>query len=261
MFRLQQGIARSGLIVLLLIVAAVVVLFLLPTPKPGQVAVAATSTQTAADANRLSASADLSTPVVVSAAPPAPAATTTEAVAPAGTVMIGNFEGKTTANKQYGTLVLSHSHEIGWGWATTTDQMAGGHSLASIVIIHPGVGGPHGALRVTGEVKPGFQFGPWAGAIWFPGHEPMQPADLSAKKELTFWARGTPGSHNLMLASGSPNGIPLYASFVITKQWKEYHMPLATSFPNADWEHVYYLAFAAGTNGKFRFDLDQVSLQ
>ena len=197
----------------------------------------------------------------VSAAPPAHTTAMADAVAPAGTVMIGDFEGKTTPSKQYGTLVLSHGHEFGWGWSTTTDQVAGGNSVAGIAIIHPGADGTHAALRVTGEVKPGFQYGPWAGAIWFPGHEPMQPADLSAKKELTFWARGTPGSHNVMLASGSANGIPLYASFVITKQWKEYHMPLATSFPNADWKQVYYLAFAAGTNGKFRFDLDQVTLQ
>lgn len=196
----------------------------------------------------------------VSAAPPAHSATMTEAVAPAGMIMIGDFEGKTTPNKQYGTLVLSHGHEFGWGWSTTTDQVAGGHSVASITLIHPGADGTHAALRVTGEVKPGFQFGPWAGAIWFPGHEPMQAADLSAKRELTFWARGTPGSHNVMLASGSPNGIPLYAAFVIIQQWKEYHMPLATSFPNADWKHVYYIAFAAGTNGKFQFDLDQVTL-
>ncbi|MDE2108219.1 MAG: hypothetical protein KGJ20_03340 [Gammaproteobacteria bacterium] len=196
----------------------------------------------------------------VAAAPPAHTVTMTEAVAAAGTVMIGDFEGKTTPNKQYGTLVLSHGHEFGWGWSTTTDQVAGGHSVASIAIIHPGADGTHASLRVTGEVKPGFQFGPWAGAIWFPGNEPMQPADLSAKRELTFWARGTPGSHNVMLASGSPNGIPLYAAFVIIQQWKEYHMPLATSFPNADWKHVYYIAFAAGTNGKFQFDLDQVTL-
>ncbi len=196
----------------------------------------------------------------VSAAPPAQTAIPALSVAPAGSVMIGDFEGKTTPNKRYGTLVLSHGHEFGWGWSTTTDQMAGGHSVASIALIHPGADGTHGALQVTGEIKPGFPYGPWAGAIWFPGHEPMQPADLSAKKELTFWARGTPGSYNLMLDCGAPGGIPLYTQFVTTPQWKEYHIPLATSFPNADWKQVYYLAFAAGTNGKFQFDLDQVSL-
>ncbi len=196
----------------------------------------------------------------VSAAPPSQTPKMAETVAPAGTVMIGNFEGKATHNEQYGTLVINHSHEFGWGWSTTTDQIAGGHSVAEIALIHPGANGIHGALRVTGEIKAGFPYGPWAGTIWFPGHEPMQPADLSAKKELSFWARGKPGSYNLMLASGSPNGIPLYASFVTTNQWKEYHIPLATSFPNADWKQVYYIAFSAANPGKFQFDLDQVTL-
>jgi len=194
------------------------------------------------------------------AASPAHAHTPAANIAPAGVVMIGDFEGKTTPNKQYGTLVINLGHEFGWGWSTTTDQVAGGHSVASITIIHPGADGTHAALRVTGEVKPGFQYGPWAGAIWFPGHKPMQPGDLSAKKELTFWARGTPGSYNLMLSTGSVNSIPIYSAFLLTKQWKEYHVPLASSFPNADWKHVYYIAFSAGNPGKFQFDLDQMTL-
>ena len=198
--------------------------------------------------------------VSASAAPPAQTHATVASVAPAGTVLIGNFEGKTTVNKQYGTLVINHSPEFGWGWSVTTDQRAGGNSVAEIALIHPGAAGTKGALRITGEIKPGFPYGPWAGAIWFPGHEPMQPAELSGKKELIFWARGKAGSYNLMLMSGSPGGIPLYASFVTTPKWKEYHIPLAASFPNADWKQVYFLAFSAANQGKFQFDLDQVSL-
>lgn len=196
----------------------------------------------------------------VSAAPPTTTAAPPENVAPASVVMIGDFEGETVQNKQYGTLIPSHGHEFGWGWSTTSDQRAGGHSVANIGLIHPGADGTHGALQVSGEIKPGFPYGPWAGAIWFPGQYPTQPANLSAKKELTFWARGTPGSYNLMLSTGSANSIPLYSSFVVTKQWKEYHIPLATSFPNADWKQVIYLAFSAANMGKFEFDLDQVTL-
>ena len=196
----------------------------------------------------------------VSAAPPHQTVAQTETVAPAGSVMIGDFEGQAVRSKQYGSLILSHGHEFGWGWSTTTDQRMGGHSVARFSLIHPGADGTRGALRVSGEIKPGFPYGPWAGVIWFPGREPMQPADLSAEHELDFWARGTPGSYNLMLDAGAPGGIPLYAHFVTTPQWKEYHIALATDFPNANWKHVYYLAFSAGNLGKFRFDLDQVSL-
>lgn len=173
--------------------------------------------------------------------------------------MIGDFEGKSIQDKQYGTLILNHGHEFGWGWSASTDQRVGGHSVASITLIHPGADGTHGALRVSGEIKSGFPY-PWAGAIWFPGHEPMQSADLSAKKELSFWARGKPGRYSIMLDAGSPVGIPLYASFVTTTQWKEYHIPLATSFPNADLKQVFYVAFSAGNPGKFEFDVDQVTL-
>lgn len=197
---------------------------------------------------------------LASAAPPHQTTAITEAVAPEGPLMIGNFEGKATPNKQYGTLILSPKQEFGWGWSSTTDQRAGGHSVASIALVHPGAAGTRGALQVTGEIKPGFPYGPWAGTIWFPGHEPMQPANLSAKKELSFWARGTPGSYNMMLSTGSANSIPLYSSFVIGKQWKEYHIPLSTSFPNADLKQVVYLAFTAANPGKFQFDLDQVTL-
>ncbi|MGH8402519.1 MAG: hypothetical protein ACRESO_03810 [Gammaproteobacteria bacterium] len=194
------------------------------------------------------------------AAPPDQTSKVVETVAPSGTVMIGDFEGNAVQDKQYGTLILNHGHsEFGWGWSTTTDQRVGGHSVANIALIHPGADGTHGTLRVSGGIKAGFPY-PWAGAIWFPGREPMQLADLSGKHELSFWARGKSGSYNLMLDSGAPGGIPLYSPFVITPQWKEYHIPLATSFPNADWKHVYYIAFSAANPGKFQFDLDQVSL-
>lgn len=72
MFKMQQGFARSGLIILLLIAAAVVILFLLPTPKPDAASVAATTTSTTtADADCLAVPADFSTPSVVAATPPA----------------------------------------------------------------------------------------------------------------------------------------------------------------------------------------------
>lgn len=71
MFRQQQGIVRSGLIISLLIVAAVLTLFLLPTPKPGPAAMAAADIPVTADAHCLAVPADFSTPAVVAATPPA----------------------------------------------------------------------------------------------------------------------------------------------------------------------------------------------
>jgi len=71
MSKRQEGIARSGLIILLLIIVAIAVLFLLPTPKPGPATVVATGSKTATAANCLTLPADFSTPAVAAATPPA----------------------------------------------------------------------------------------------------------------------------------------------------------------------------------------------
>ena len=66
----QKGLARGGVIILLLIATAAVVLFLLPTPKPGRPAEAAV-TQTATSADCLKAPADFSSPAVLASSAPA----------------------------------------------------------------------------------------------------------------------------------------------------------------------------------------------
>jgi len=191
----------------------------------------------------------------------APTVAHSEAIAPAGTVIIGDFAGEAVHNKQYGTLIPNHGHgEFGWGWTVSTDQLAGGHSIAGIALIRQGANGTQGALQISGEIKPGFPY-PWAGAIWLPGHNPMQPADLSIKKQLVFWARGAIGHYTIMLQSGSPHGIPLYASFTTSPHWKQYHIPLATSFRGANLKKVFFIVFSASKPGKFQFDIDQVSLR
>lgn len=171
----------------------------------------------------------------------------------------GDFEGKAVTSKRSGTMVPSHGQALGWGWAATDDSRMSGHSTASIGLVHPGAKGSQGALEVKGELKSGF-IAPWAGAVWFPGSRPMQPADLSDRKVLTFWVRGKPGSYSVMLMSGSGKSIPQYANFTITKDWKQVRIPLQSSFPGADFKHVYFVAFSAGGLGKFQFDLDRVRL-
>lgn len=195
----------------------------------------------------------------LSASPAARAPAATSAVAPPTRVTIGNFTGKAVQNSRYGTLVPNHGAGRGWGWAATTDQMAGGHSVARISLIRAGAAGTAGALHIEGEIKPGFPF-PWAGAIWFPGHEPMHPGNLSAYKVLTFWARGKSGRYTIMLETGSPGGTPQDTAFVMTPHWKQYRINLNDRFPDADLKQVYYIAFSADNSGNFQFDLDQVVL-
>ena len=66
----QKGLARSGVIILLLIATAVVVLFLLPTPKPGRPAEAAAALA-ATPAVCLKTPADFSSPAVLASGAPA----------------------------------------------------------------------------------------------------------------------------------------------------------------------------------------------
>lgn len=173
--------------------------------------------------------------------------------------LIGGFEGDLVENKNFGSLIPAQEGEAGWGWAKTTDQRQGGHSTAEISLLHPGASGSKGALHVQGEINKGF-IAPWAGAIWFPGTEPMQPADLSAKQELVFQTRGAPGTYTIMLMSGSAQSIPQFADFEVTEAWQEVHIPLASKFPGADYKRVFFIAFCGGNWGKFQFDLDQVAL-
>jgi hypothetical protein len=186
--------------------------------------------------------------------------TTDVGAALAGSVAIGDFEGKLVRNrKDHHAAVLNAGKELGWGWAATSDQRRGGQSTAHVSLAHPGAQGTHGALQVKGELKRGFM-APWAGAIWFPGERPMQPADLSGHNELTFRAKGKPGSYSIMvMTDASP--IPRYQPFDLTAGWKRYRIPLQTGFPGADWQHVAFIAFSAGALGKFHFELDQVALQ
>ncbi len=67
----QKGMARSGLIILLIIAAAIAVLFLLPTPKPGKAAVASTPDTHAAPADCQTVPKDFALPRVKAGAAPA----------------------------------------------------------------------------------------------------------------------------------------------------------------------------------------------
>lgn len=193
----------------------------------------------------------------VAATPPSHAGSA--AAAPVSAGVAGDFEGKAVTGKRGGTQVHNHDKEIGWGWMATADKRMGGHSRASIALTHPGADATHGALKVGGVLKSGF-ISPWAGAIWFPGTHPMQASDLSDIKTLTFKVRGKPGSYSLLLMSGSTKSIPQDAAFTVTKDWTKVTIPLAASFPGADFRHVYFLAFSAAAYGKIDFELDKVQL-
>lgn len=146
-------------------------------------------------------------------------------------------------------------------WQPTTDAMAGGASVVHHVLAVGGAGGSRGALRVSGDVKPGFAH-PWAGVMFFPAAQPMQPVDLSARTELVFQARGDGRTYHAMLFSGaSVQGMPSLQPFVAGPEWAEVRLPLS-AFQGADLSRLRGIAFTAGApHGAFEFRIDAVEIR
>ncbi len=172
--------------------------------------------------------------------------TTPTAAAPSDTLVSDFDQGAVTAS--FGS------------WHETTDQMAGGTSVVSHQVSDSGADGSAGALAISGEVKAGFAF-PWSGMIFFPGKQPMEAVDLSARKELVFQVRGDGRSYNAMLFSGpSVQGMPSTQTFVAGPEWTQVRLALA-DFPGGDLSQVRGIAFTAGQPlGTFAFQIDQVEL-
>ena len=177
-----------------------------------------------------------------------PAAGATPAQAAPEQTLVADFDGE-AITAEFGS------------WQATTDQMAGGASTVEHRLVAGGAGGSHGALEVTGEVRPGFAF-PWAGVIFFPAAEPMQPVDFAARTELVFQVRGDGRQYSAMLFSGpSVQGMPSMLAFEAGPEWTEVRIALA-DFPGADLSRLRGIAFTAGQPaGTFEFFLDHVELR
>ena len=76
-------------------------------------------------------------------------------------------------------------------WDLTTDEISGGSSRATMAV-------RDGVLVVTGEIAPGVAF-PWAGVIWMPGEQFMQPVDFAGREVIRFRARRDGREYSVML--------------------------------------------------------------
>lgn len=149
-------------------------------------------------------------------------------------------------------------------WMAAGDgTMGGGKSTSTMAIIEPGADNTKGALQVSGEVIPGGPF-PWAGLLYSPGSAPMQPANLSKKKTLSFWAKGDGHSYTLVVLteerSGNSGQMPAMTSFAAGPEWKQYSFPFSTF--ETDGSDLMGIGFVmAQTPGKFQFAIDQVEIK
>ena len=148
---------------------------------------------------------------------------------------------------------------FGSGWQDSTDALRGGASVVQKSVVDGGADGSKKALEISGEVKSGFSF-PWAGQIYYPGAKPMAPADLSAAKELVFWAQGDGRAYEILLFASSVGMMPVQKQFVAGREWKRYAFPLA-DFAGIDPHGLIGVFFGAGPDlGAFRFRIDGVRL-
>ncbi|HZR66837.1 MAG TPA: CIA30 family protein [Terriglobales bacterium] len=145
-------------------------------------------------------------------------------------------------------------------WAVTSDQEIGGKSSASMKAIEGGANGSKGALQVTGEVVSGAQFA-WAGAKFNPGGSPEEPANLSSKKVISFWAKGDGNNYALAVTTESnADGMPGIKPFVSGPEWKQYTFPLSDF--QTDGHDITGLVFAhAQEPGKFEFEIDELEIK
>lgn len=144
---------------------------------------------------------------------------------------------------------------LGSGWTATTDRMAGGQSDATIERIDGGAEGSAGAMRVSGEVRPG-AMQVWAGAFFNPGDQMMQAVDASGRQELVLHVRGDGRALTVLVFSGEQGTPPSMRPLPTTADWVQVRLPLA-DFPGVDATRLRAIAVTAGEPaGRFRFDLD-----
>ena len=89
----------------------------------------------------------------------------------------------------------------------------------------------------------------------------MTSADLSAKKEIVFWARGDGKPGRLMVFSESTGRVPLIRTFEAGADWREISIPFS-DLGSIDGHDVIALLFAGGpAPGPFAFQIDGVRLR
>jgi ABC-2 type transport system permease protein len=156
----------------------------------------------------------------------------------------------------------SETAAYGVGWVAARDDMRGGNSKSAQHLVAGGAAGSKGALEVSGDVGNAIQY-PFAGTMFFPEGPAMQGLmDYSAKKTLSFQARGDGGRYKILVISGvKMDVIPLMVDFEAGTEWHEVRLELA-NFGAADFKRVRAIGVGTmGPTGPFRFQIDDVRLE
>jgi hypothetical protein len=97
--------------------------------------------------------------------------------------------------------------------------------------------------------------------MFLPGSKPFAPANLSSKKEISFWTKGDGQTYRLMLFSASRGQMPASQSFVAGPEWKPFSFSIS-SFEGMDGHDLEGVLFSGGpAPGKFAFQIDDVEIR
>ncbi len=162
--------------------------------------------------------------------------------------LISNFEGEkaTTATA------------FGAGWMVSTDVLRGGKSKAQVSLVAGANKSAH-ALKISGviEAGPGQH---WAGVMFSPGVQPMSPANLSAKRGISFRARGDGTPAYVMVFSQVRGFVPAIKTFTPGHEWAPYTFDWK-DFEGLDGAGTLGIFIGGGAEaGPFELQLDDVSL-
>jgi imidazolonepropionase-like amidohydrolase len=150
--------------------------------------------------------------------------------------------------------------KFGSGWMISTDSIMGGKSAADMKVVDGGVNGDPHALDVSGAIDGGLPFA-WAGVMFSPGAQPFAPVNLSAKKSVSFWAKGDGKTYRIMFFTQSGGRMPAQQTFDAGPAWKRISLPFS-AFSGTDGHDISAILFVGGpAAGKFDFQIDEIKLE
>jgi imidazolonepropionase-like amidohydrolase len=161
--------------------------------------------------------------------------------------LISDFEGdKVTA-------------AFGAGWVISTDSIMGGKSKAEMKLVAGGAQGSKGSLLMTGTDVTESPAN-WAGAMFSPGAYVMAPANLSAWKSISFWAKGDAKKFACLIFAQHLGWIPAIQFFTAGPEWQEYSFPFK-DFGVDGSDIMGIFIGASGAPGEFALQVDDVRLK
>ncbi len=145
-------------------------------------------------------------------------------------------------------------------WIATTDAVMGGSSTVSMETVAGGAEGTKGALRVRGDVVSKGQFA-WAGVLFAPAGAATEAANLSGKKEISFWAKGDGKGYSVAITTeGREGGMPPMKSLVAGPEWEKHVFPFS-EFGTDGHDLTGVSILRAQEAGPFELLIDQVRIE